>query len=257
MALFTEKYKDSVRFVEILDSKELCGGCHVKNTKEIKKFAIVSFENKGANTYRITGATKNSIETSLLKVAKVYNDNIVKNIMKAKNISMMAKKDGIKLDTKIVFTSNKIMSYKDLVELKKLDKEIANEVHEYEKNYQKLLSEKAVTNLDIYIENIKEINNIKLLLLKVNDEDNNALKNILDTLANKYENIFMLIANIKEDTPTFIARSNSTVDAGGVIKFISAKSNGNGGGSNKFARGAGKTCDYLDEAFNIIQNEWI
>ena len=80
MALFTDKYKDKVRVVNIGDSHELCGGCHVKNTKSIKKFAISSFENKGSNTYRITACTNDAIEDNLLIVAKPYNDNIVKNI---------------------------------------------------------------------------------------------------------------------------------------------------------------------------------
>lgn len=254
MALFTDKYKDKVRVVEIGESKELCGGCHVKNTSDIKKFTIISFENKGSNTYRITGTTGINIENSLLKVAKPYNDNIVKNIMKAKNISLMAKRDGIKLESKINYDSNKIMSYKDIVTLKNKDIEIANLVHELEKNYQKLLSEKAVTNLDIYEENIKEVNGVKLLLQKLEGMDNNSLKNICDTLVNKYENMFILFANIKENNPTFIARSNSNIDAGSMIKLIASKSGGNGGGSNKFAQGAGKTIEYIDDVFKEIEN---
>jgi len=257
MALFTDKYKDKVRVVQIGSSKELCGGCHVKNTKDIQKFALVSFENKGSNTYRITGATKGIIEDTLANIAKPYNDNLVKNIMKAKNLVMMAKKEGMDLKFDIEFANDKITSYQDIVALKQKDLKVNSLVHELEKTYQKLKSEKAITNLDEYENLIQEKNGIKYLIMKTYDKEIEELKNILDTLANKYENIFMLIANIKEDTPTFIARSNSTVDAGGVIKFISAKSNGNGGGSNKFARGAGKTCNYLDEAFNIIQNEWI
>lgn len=255
MALFTEKYKDNVRLVEILDSKELCGGCHVKNTKEIKKFAIISFENKGANTYRITASTKNNIEFNLLKVAKPYNDNIVKNIMKIKNIKMIASKDGIKIDNTIKYESNKINSYKDLVELKKLDKEISNQVHEFSKKYQKLSNEKATLNLDMYENNIKTINNTKLLLLQVENKENASLKNILDTLANKYENIFILIANIKGDKPIFIARSNSNISAKDMIKLISQKSNGNGGGSLTFAEGSGKTCEFIEDVFKTIESE--
>lgn len=254
MALFTEKYKDEVRVVEIKDSKELCGGTHVKNTKDIEKFAIISLENKGANVYRITASTKNNIESNLLKVVKPYNDNIVKNIMKAKNIVMLALKNNIKLENNIKYKNDKLTCYKDIIELKELDKKIANQVHELEKKYQKLLSEKTITNMDLYEKNILDINNYKVLLLKVNNLENSSLKNILDTLANKYENIFILIANIKDNKPFFISRSNSSISACEMIKLIATKSNGNGGGSVKFAEGSGKTCDMIDEVFEIIKN---
>lgn len=256
MALFTEKYGDKVRVVKIGDSKELCGGCHVKNTKEIKKFAIISFENKGSNTYRITGATKNGIENNLLIVAKPYNDNIIKNAMKASNLVLQAKKDKIKLSFKNIYNNEiKPMSYKEIVTLKELDKKVQLEVRELEKAYEKEKLSASSLNLDEYEKHIEKINNISLLLMKTYKEDTNSLKNIVDNLANKYENIVILIANINNNLPTFIARSNTNINASDLIKLITAKTNGNGGGSSKFAMGSGKTIDNLDEIFESIKQE--
>jgi len=252
MALFTDKYKDKVRVVEIGSSKELCGGCHVKNTSDIEKFAIISYENKGSNTYRITASTKDNIEANLLSLAKPYIENIEKNVMKAKDLVENSKKEGIALDSNLEYKENEITSYKDIVKLKEKDKEISTFVHELEKKYQKLKSESAVTNLSEYENSIETINEVKVLLKKVNNEDDSTLKNILDTLANKYKDIFILIANIKQDKVSFIARSNSRVNAGDIIKLIASASNGNGGGSNKFAQGAGKSSDHIDESFEEI-----
>jgi len=254
MALFTDKYKGKVRVVEMGDSKELCGGCHVKMTKDIKKFAIVTFENKGSNTYRIVGATGNAIENSLLLVAKPYNDNIIKNIMKASNLVLEAKRNNIKLSFKNNYNNEiKPMSYKEIVELKELDKKITETVRDLDKNYNLKKAELALDDIHVYEEKIEKFNNLNLLLLKVNDKDNNSLKNILDALANKYENILILIANIKDNLPTFIARSNSTISANDVIKLITVKSNGNGGGSSKFAMGSGKTIKFIDKVFENIK----
>ncbi len=115
MALFKSKYKDKVRLVEIGDSKELCGGCHIKNTGLIKRFAIVSLENKGSNTYRITAATKDMIEESLLKITKPIDNNIVKNIMKADELIKKAKKEGINLTLDLTLDNKKPSSYQDII----------------------------------------------------------------------------------------------------------------------------------------------
>lgn len=256
MALFSDKYQDIVRVVNIGDSHELCGGCHVKNTKDIKKFAITSFENKGSNTYRITGATRNTIENNLLIIAKPYNDNIIKNIMKASKLVLQAKKDQIKLSFKAKYDNEiKPMSYKEIVELKELDKEIGSNVRELEKNYQKQLENKVSSNLDDYEKYIEKINNHNIILCEVNEQDNNNIKNILDSLVNKYENMFILIANKNKNGATFISRSNSDIDSSSMIKLITNITNGNGGGSAKFAMGSGKNNSLIKQGFDKIKKE--
>ena len=62
MALFSEKYGDTVRVVKIGKSIELCGGTHASNTKDIKTLAIYSCESKGSNVYRIEAATSDKTE---------------------------------------------------------------------------------------------------------------------------------------------------------------------------------------------------
>ena len=82
--------------------------------------------------------------------------------------------------------------------------------------------------------------------------DTNSLKQVMDNLANEYENIFILIANITGDNVNFLARSNSSLNAGLVVKNASIKSLGNGGGSPKFAQGGGKTTSEIENIFNEI-----
>ena len=65
---------------------QLCAGTHVSNTKDINKFAIAIVENKGADTYRIIGATDTNIPKVLEEEIKKYNDEMIKLLDKAKKI---------------------------------------------------------------------------------------------------------------------------------------------------------------------------
>ena len=85
--------------------------------------------------------------------------------------------------------------------------------------------------------------------------DTNTLKNIADTISNKYENIFILFANNKDGNLNLIARSNSKIEAGKIVKTYSSKIGGNGGGSNKFAMGSFKDLKNLDKTLLELENE--
>lgn len=252
MALFGEKYHDIVRLVEFGGSKELCGGTHVKNTGDIKKFAILSFTNKGSNTYRIEATVNKRIKSQMLEFSKPYNDEIVKLIIKAKSIIQEAKNYGFELDFDLSIEDEVANSYEEIVSLKNHLTLLQENVKLLEKEFNKLKEEKLVKSLSTLEEDIQEVNGTNILLKKVNNMDVNSLKQVMDNLANEYDNIFILIANINGDNVNFLSRSNSSINAGLIVKKASIKSLGNGGGSPKFAQGGGKTTSEIENIFNEI-----
>ena len=84
------------------------------------------------------------------------------------------------------------------------------------------------------------------------------LKQIADAIDNKLDNAFILLANINGTSVNLIAKSSSKVNAGTIVKEISLKCNGNGGGSPKFAQGGGNNAtdiaEYLAEVKEQIKN---
>ena len=256
MALFNEKYGDTVRLVEFNKSKELCGGTHVKNTSLIKKFVILSLTSKGSNIYRIEAATKDKVQEQLEIIAKPLFDDLNKLNIKAKTIISEAKNAKIDLQFDMESVNNKLNSYKDIVLLKEKLDNISEEVKKLEKEYNKTKEEKLVSELSNLEEDIQIIGDKHLLLKKIENMDISSLKQVMDNLANQYTNIFILIANISNNNVTFLARNNNPLlNAGTIVKNASVKSLGNGGGSNKFAQGSGKTVKEIDNIFKDIIKE--
>ncbi len=256
MALFGEKYKDKVRVVRIGDSLELCGGTHTKNTKDIKKVAILSCESKGSNVYRIDAVTGDRVEVALFEAIKPYNDEMIKLLMKAKTIINKAKQEGIVLTFDVEIDNSKPTSYKDIMfnrnELEYVQTEVKNLERQYLKEKQKM----ALNDLSAFEENIQEINQKKVIIMKVTNYDLDILKDIADALLNHLKEGLVFFANVKDDhSLNFICRSNINTNAGFLVKTVSVMALGNGGGSATFAQGGGKSDEKLEEILDIVRKE--
>ncbi len=254
MALFSEKYGDMVRVVKIGKSIELCGGTHVSNTSEIGNFALTGCESKGSNVYRIEGVTGDKIEEALYEVIRPYNDEMVKLLMKAKDIVSEAREDGIQLDFDIDLDHAKPTSYKDVIFNRNELQYVHQEVKDLEKKYFDLKEKATLQNLDLYREKIRKFGDLNVLLMKVDNRDMNLLKSIADSLMNEMNPGFLFIANIKDNASVnFIAKSTSKVPAGMIIKEASQIAGGNGGGSPTFGQGGGTSTDKIPEIFETIE----
>ena len=254
MALFNEKYGDSVRVVKIGKSLELCGGTHASNTKDIKSLAIYSCESKGSNIFRIEAATGDKIENILYNIIKPYNDEMIKLLMKARGILEEARNEGIKLEFNVDIDNEKPTSYKDIIYNKNQLQYVQQEVKELEKKYFELKEKQTLENLDIYLEHLKDYNGTMGIIMEVKDKDINLLKSIADSLVNKVGECFVFFANVKENgSINFLARSTNRINAGLIVKDAAVSSEGNGGGSPTFAQGGGKNTDALEAIYKHIE----
>jgi alanyl-tRNA synthetase len=254
MALFNEKYGDVVRVVKIGKSIELCGGTHATNTKDVERFAIYSYESKGSNLYRIEATTDGKIEDTLFNIIKPYNDEMIKLLMKAKEIMDEAKEVGIRLEFDVDINHEKPESYKDIIYNRNELQYVQQEVRDLEKKYQQLREKQVLSNLDVYREHIKDYNGTFGLLMTVENKDVNLLKSVADAMIEEMGTGFVFFANIKEDgSINFLSRSSCHANSGLIVKDAAVSSLGNGGGSPTFAQGGGKTKDALPKIYTHIE----
>ena len=256
MALFSEKYGDMVRVVKIGKSIELCGGTHANNTTDIHRFAIYNIESKGSNVYRIEAATGSKIDSILFDVIKPYNDEMMKLLMKVKEIMIQARAEGIEIDFDVSIDNSKPTSYKDIIFNKNELQYVKDEVKNFEKKYNELKLDKALNNLDYYKDKIKDYNGVKALIMETTSIEVPVLKSISDALVNFMGEGFVFFANIKnKNSINFIARSTTTVNAGFIVKEVSIATGGNGGGSPTFAQGGGNDISKLKDVYEYVEKE--
>ncbi len=252
VALFKDKYQDVVRVITMETSKELCGGTHVKNTSNIKRFAFKSIETIGANTFRVFATTDSNIERELFEAIKPYNDDILKLLEKGKKIIEEASKEGIVLDFYVNVDNKKPKSYKDIVYNKKEVEYIKDRIKNLEKIYTVEKEKKALSNIDDFIKDIVE-GKCKYLIKVVENYDINILKVLVDRILVTMKEGFVFIANVRGNNVNYISKSNVDIDAGLLVKEASSRSNGNGGGSKSYGQGGGTSIDNLNAIIQSIE----
>ena len=259
MALFEDKYDSIVRVVTMGDSIELCAGTHVANTGDIGRIAIISLENKGADTFRIEGATTKNINEMLHLAVKPYYNEIKKLLSKAKSILESAKQEGITLKFYYDFSDKELSSYQDVVDYKNELLELKEALKKLDKEYAEEKAKKSLSDLSSFTNSVEYIHDMNVIVAISEGYEIGILKQIVDALCNKYANCFVLLANVCGNNINFVAKSTSDkVNCGTIVKDLSLKCSGNGGGSKSFAQGGGRDATdiekYLAEIKNNLKN---
>ena len=258
MALFEDKYGDIVRVVSMGESIELCGGTHVNNTSEINKFAIISVDNKGADTFRIEATTDKNIEKELFDAIKPYNDEMMKLLEKVKKLVKEAKDNDIKLSYEFDINNDKPLSYKDVIYNRNELENLKMLTKKLEKEYLNKKAEKTAENIDVFLENAEVINDMNVVIAITNDYEVKVLKYLVDAISNKLDKSFILLANVGNNNVNFICKNstnNDKINAGEIVKKIASLCDGNGGGSKVYAQGGGTNPEKIVSCLAEIKEE--
>lgn len=243
-ALFGEKYGDIVRVVNMGNySIELCGGTHVKNTKDIKKYAITSFESIGSGIFRIEGVGGQNIEEAMRDYMKnLYND-VETLIDKVKRIES---KD---VPFNFIETPRLIGSYQDIINLRNYLETLKQNVKAYEKDLNERLSRDFLKNIDTYIPK----NPSKKIILELPDVEQNILKQAIDVIYDKIKAEVVFIISKSTEKATYLCKTDGNTNASELVKLLASKTNGSGGGKPTLAQGGTKELVLISEGVKALK----
>ena len=228
MALFGEKYGDSVRVVNMSEfSKEFCGGTHVKNTGNIMLFKIISESGVAAGVRRIDALTGQAVLD--------YYANIENMLHEA---AKTAKSEPAKLNAKI--------------------ESLLEEIKVLHSENESLKSKLANNSLGDVMSNVKEIKGFNVLATKVDGVDMNGLRNLGDNLKEKLTNGVIVLASSQEDKVNLIVMATDDAvkngaHAGNIIKSIAPLVGGGGGGRPNMAQAGGKNPAGIDASLAKVE----
>ena len=228
MALFGEKYGDSVRVVKMGDfSVELCGGTHVENTSSICAFKIISESGVAAGVRRIEALTS--------KAVFGYYDKLEETVQAA---AKTVKTNPAGLVEKLGHL---------MAELKALQGE--NE---------SLKSKAAQNALGDVMGQVVEVKGVKLLASSVAGVDMNGLRDLGDQLKEKLGEGVVVLASDKDGKVNLIAMATDGAmgkgaHAGNLIKAIAGKVGGGGGGRPNMAQAGGKNPSGIPDAIAQVK----
>ena len=223
MALFGEKYGESVRVVSMGDfSKELCGGTHVSNTAEITAFKIISESGVAAGVRRIEALTGSNVFAYYKEVEEKLN--AAAKVVKSTPANLLDRLESLMAEVKALASEN-----------------------------ESLKSKAAKDALGDVMDQVKEVKGVKVLATSVDGVDMNGLRDLGDQLKEKLGEGVVVIASSCDGKVNLIAMATDEAQkagahAGNLIKAIAGKVGGGGGGRPNMAQAGGKNPAGIPDA---------
>ena len=227
-ALFGEKYGDIVRVVNMGDySIEFCGGTHVSNTGEIGAFKILSESGVAAGVRRIEALTSKGL-------IRYYNE--LEHKMQEAAKMLKATPDNL---------------IEKIGHLQTEAKELHSEV-------ESLKSKLAKDAMGDVMNQVEEVNGMKVLAVRVDGVDMNGLRELGDQLKTKLSEGVVVIASETDGKVSLMATvtdgaQKAGAHAGNLIKGIAALVGGGGGGRPNMAQAGGKNPAGIPDALAKVK----
>lgn len=228
MMLFSEKYGDVVRMVQVGDfSLELCGGTHVQSTGQIGLFQLTQETGTAAGVRRIEAVTGSGAEALVREQKKILAD-----------LSSQLNASTSELSDKVAHL-------------------IAHN-RELERELQSLRREQAGSEMDMLVSSAINVNGVRVVAAEVSPPDMEGFRTMGDGLRDALgtEGVGVIGANLNGKASLLAVVTDDLIDrgvqAGNVVKAIAQIVGGGGGGRPHLAQAGGKFPEKIGEALTRV-----
>ena len=230
MALFGEKYGDTVRVLDIGFSRELCGGTHVARTGDIGLFKVVSEGGVAAGVRRIEAITgMNAL-----------------NWAQATHAGLLQAASALRTQPS---------------ELVERIGQVQGQVKQLERDLDQLKSKLAASAGNDLAGKATDLpGGARLLVATVTGTDPKALRGMVDQLKDKLKSAVVVLATVADGKISLVAGVTADlagkVKAGDLVGMVAAQVGGKGGGRPDMAMGGGTDANALPAAMGAV-NAWV
>ena len=228
MALFGEKYGDTVRVVKIgTHSTELCGGTHVANTGSIGLFRILSESSVAAGVRRIEGTTGLGVLSLLGEKEETLAS--LAHELKAPSVSDLSRRASA----------------------------LQAELKETKAALSAAESKLAVAELGALLDKAEAVGKVRVLATKM-QTTTDAARTICDAIKEKYSDMVAVLAVVDGEKLGFVACAGTDAvkagaHAGKLVSLAASLTGGKGGGRPDNAQAGGKDISKIDEALAAVK----
>ena len=229
MALFSEKYGDTVRVVNMGGySVELCGGTHLDNTAKVGPFEL---EGEG------------SVASGVRRIEAITGKECLKKMEKNQTLLFQV---SAKLKTKPAELASRIETQLD-------------EIRELKRAIDTFKARETAGEAERFLYGARTVSDLKIITATLPGADAGKLRQIGDTLRDKNSGIVAVMAGVKDEKITFLAvcgkdAVSKGIKAGDLVKLVCCCCGGSGGGKPDSAMGGGKDASKVDNALALVDD---